>query len=142
MNGNDELLNYIYQNSQMGLDTIKQLLDIVKDNDFAKHLQSQVSEYHSINDAAKEKLHKSGYEEKGIGAFAKISAYMTINMQTLADKSASHIAEMMIQGSTMGIIQATKNLKKYSGADQDILDLMSRLLTMEQNNVEQLKKFL
>lgn len=31
MNGNVELLNYIYQNSQMGTDTIEQLLNKVEE---------------------------------------------------------------------------------------------------------------
>ncbi len=35
MNGNAELLNFIYQNSQMGVTTLKQLLDITKDEVFA-----------------------------------------------------------------------------------------------------------
>lgn len=38
MNGNAELLNFIYQNSQMGVDTIRQLMDIVQDAEFNKHL--------------------------------------------------------------------------------------------------------
>ena len=45
MNGNAELLNFIYQNSQMGVDTIKQLMGIVEDAEFKKHLESQLNEY-------------------------------------------------------------------------------------------------
>jgi hypothetical protein len=33
MNGNAELLNFIYQNSQMGVETIKQLLDTAEDEE-------------------------------------------------------------------------------------------------------------
>ncbi len=142
MNGNVELLNYIFQNSQMGLDTINQLLEIVKDDAFSKCLQTQIVEYRSINNTAKDHLHQNGYEEKSIGKLAKISTYMSINMQTLTDKSPSHIAEMLILGSTMGIIQATRNIKKYSGADKTALDLMNQLLKFEQDNVEQLKQYL
>jgi len=142
MNGNAEILNYIYQNSQMGLDTINQLLGIVTDQDFKKHLQSELNEYRYINDLAKEKLHKNGCEEKGIGNLAKISTYMTINMKTITDKTPSRISQMLIEGSTKGIVDATKNIKKYSDAEKDILDLADKLLKFEQNNVEQLKKFL
>jgi len=41
MNGNAELLNFVYQNSQMGVDTIKQLIGIAEDNEFKKHLEAQ-----------------------------------------------------------------------------------------------------
>jgi len=142
MKGNVELLNYIFQNSQMGLDTISQLLKIVKDEEFKKNLQFQVAEYGNINSAAIEKLHQNGCEAKELGKLTKISTYMLINMKTLTDKTTSHIAEMLISGSTMGIIEATKNIKEYNNAEKSILDLVDRLLKFEQNNVEQLKKFL
>ena len=111
MNGNAELLNFIYQNSQMGVDTINQLIGIVEDDDFKNHIKAQYKEYKEIHQAAKKLLNENGYDEKGISALEKIRTYLMINMQTLTDKSASHIAEMLIIGSNMGIINAVKNLK-------------------------------
>ena len=142
MNGNAELLNFVYQNSQMGVDTIKQLIDIVEDEDFKRHLESQFNEYEKIHIAAKKQLNENGYDEKGISALEKIKTYLMINMQTLMDKTSSHISEMLIIGSNMGIINAFKNLKKYKNAEPDILGLMERLLRIEENNVQQLKQFL
>ena len=34
MNANSEMLNFIYQNSQMGVRTIEQLMDIAEDDEF------------------------------------------------------------------------------------------------------------
>ncbi len=42
----------------------------------------------------------------------------------------------------MGVINAVKNLKKYSNAESDIANLMERLLRFEENNIQQLKEFL
>jgi len=142
MNGNVELLNYIYQNSQMGTDTIEQLLNKVEDTEFKNQLQSQYDEYKEIHETARNLLNKSGYDEKGIGAFEKMKTYLMINMQTLTDNSTSHIAEMMIIGSNMGIIDAIKNTKKYKDAEPEILSLMENLKAFEENNVSMLKKFL
>lgn len=142
MDKNTELLNYIYQNSQMGVETIAQLIEIVEEHDFKEHLRSQLSEYTSLNKAAMQRLEQSGHEEKGIGNMAKASAYLSISMKTLMDKSPCHISEMLIQGSTMGIIDATKNIRKYKDADKEILRLAEKLLKTEQNNIEQLKQFL
>ncbi len=142
MNGNAELLNFVYQNAQMGVDTIKQLADIVEDSDMAAHLGKQYDEYKCILDSAKSLLNNGGYDEKGIGAFDKAKTYLMVNIQTLKDKSASHIAEMLIIGSNMGIIQAIRNLKKYRQAEPDIVELMKKLLDFEENNVRRLKAFL
>ena len=142
MNGNAEILNFIYQNSQMGVTTIDQLMDIVENEEFKKYLRSQYNEYQEIHRLAKEKLNENGYDEKGIGAFDKIKTYLMINMQTLTDRSVSHIAEMLIIGSNMGVINAVKNLKKYKNAEPDIKNLMERLLKTEENNIQELKAFL
>ena len=143
MNGNVELLNYVYQNSQMGPDTINQLLDIVEDAEFKNQLQSQYNEYEGIHEEAKNLLNKNGYDEKSLNAFEKIRTSLMINMQTLTDKSSSHIAEMLIIGSNMGVTDAIKNIKKYKkNTNPDIINLMEKLKTFEEENIASLKEFL
>ncbi|MEG1028302.1 MAG: hypothetical protein RSE07_06405, partial [Oscillospiraceae bacterium] len=82
------------------------------------------------------------FTEKDISAFEKLTTYLMINMKTMTDKSSQRIAEMMIIGSNMGIINAIKNIRKYSNAEKDIIDLMKKLLEFEENNVKALKTFL
>ena len=142
MNGNTELLNFVFQNSQMGVDTIKQLLGIVEDENFKKHLESQFNEYKQIHLVAKKALNENGQDEKGISTLDKIKTYLMINIQTMTDKTPSHISEMLIIGSNMGIIDAIKNLKKYKDAEEDIIKLMEKLLKFEEDNIQQLKQFL
>lgn len=142
MNGNAELLNFIYQNSQMGVDTINQLLDIVKEREFKEHLEKQVRGYEDIHKEAKDLLNQNGYDEKGITTFEKVRTYLMINLQTLSDKTTSHIAEMLIIGSNMGMIDAIKNIKKYEDVEGHIVNLMIKLKDFEENNIEQLKSFL
>jgi len=61
MNGNVELLNYIHQNSEMGTNTIEQLVDISKDEEYKKMLQSQFEEYKMIYDTTDEKIKGLNY---------------------------------------------------------------------------------
>jgi hypothetical protein len=142
MNGNAELLNFIYQNAQMGEETINHLSDIIEDTPFKTHMRNQLKEYGEMRTAARFMLNEHGYDEKGISAFEKVRTYLMIDLQTMTDRSASHIAEMLIIGSNMGVIQAIRSIKKYGDAEEEILDLMKRLLTTEENNIQQLKNFL
>lgn len=142
MNGNAELLNFIYQNSQMGVGTIEHLIGIVEDEEFKKHLTSQLNGYREIRTDVKSLLNKNGYDEKGISALEKVRTYLMINMQTLTNKTPSHISEILIIGSNMGVIDAIKNIKKYQGAEREIVDLMEKLLKFEDENIQQLKNFL
>ena len=55
--------------------------------------------------------------------------------------STSKIADSMIQGSTMGITKIIKHINEYNGDDR-VLKIADKLLKTEENNVEQLKKYL
>ena len=142
MTGNIELLNYIHQNAQMGKVTLAQLIKISEDEEFKKVLESQLKEYCEIFEVSDKKIKELNKDSKDINPLAKISGYIMINMNTLLNKSSYHISEMVIQGSTMGIVDITKKMKEYKDAEKEILSLADKLLKFEQNNIEQLKKFL
>ena len=49
----------------------------------------------------------------------------------------------MIQGSTMGPVEMTRRIHQYTGkADPELLALGSRLLHTEEQNIQQMKRFL
>ena len=140
MSADAEMLNFIYQNSQMGVETLNQLIPMIDNEAFKKRIEAQLKEYEQIHEEAKKLLNRHGYDEKGIGALEKIMAYLMIDMKTLMDKSSSHIAEMLIQGSNMGIIDAVKRINQYEKeAEKELTSLMKRLLLFDENNVERLK---
>ncbi len=142
MNGNAELLNFIYQNSQMGVETMEQLGSMTKDSRFRNFLEKQQEGYLAFHKKAKELLCESGYDEKGLGSLEKLRTYLMINIQTMMDKSTSHMAEMLINGSTMGVTDAIKKINQYQGAETRILDLMEELQKFEEKSLEKLKGFL
>lgn len=143
MNENAELLNYVYQNSQMGVESIDRILDLTEDESFREVLKEQQKDYMRFHEKAREKLYENGFDEKGLNSFEKMRTYLMINMQTLTDQSISHIAKMMIQGSSMGITEALQKLHQYENdADKEIRKLMEDLKDFEEKNIERLKKYL
>lgn len=142
MNENTELLNFIYQNAQMGVETINQLLSIVKEEDFSRYLKEKREGYDKMLEDARNKLNEHGYDEEGITAFEKIKTYFMINMQTLSDDSTSHIAEMMMIGSTMGVINTIRSLHKYQNAEKNIVMMMKTLQEFEEKSYNDLKIFI
>ena len=142
MDGNAELLNFIYQNSQMGVDTIRQLIGVVDDKPLREQLKEEFQGYEEFHEAAKELLHERGYDEKGLGTLEKARTYFMINVQTICDSSASHIAEMLINGSSMGVVEAIQKYNEYENAEPEIRTLMDKLRKFEEHNIEKLKEFL
>ena len=139
MDQNTEMLDFIYKNTEMGLSTIDRLVGIAEDDHFKVALLTQKEEYHKIFAEAKQ---LAGVELEKTGAMAKFSAYMMLELKTLADNSPSHIAEMLIQGSTMGVVDMTKRLKEYTCASDEVRALAQKLLETEQQNIETMKGFL
>lgn len=66
-----------------------------------------------------------------------------IKVNTLTDRSPSHLAQMLVQGSSMGIVDIQKEMNQQGAdTDPDILKLAKKLVEGEEKNVEILKKFL
>ena len=142
MNANAEFLNYVYQNSQMGVDTLQQLLDITEDEKLQAYLEKQLEGYRKFHSEARDLLNRNGYDEKGLGTFEKVRTYLMVNLQTMTDASTSHIAKMLIQGSTMGVTSLTRQIRDYDGEDTEVLDFAKKQLKREEKNIDELKKFL
>lgn len=143
MNANAEFLNYVYQNSQMGVDTLQQLLELTENKEFKTVLTQQLQGYEKFHNEARTLLNENGFDEKGLNMFEKIRTYLMVNLQLLSDNSVSRIAKMLIQGSSMGITQAVEKLNRYEQeVEKDARRLMTELKDFEEKNVEKLKEFL
>ena len=56
MNADVEFLNYVYQNSQMGIDTLEQLLEITEDEKLQTYLEKQIEGYRKFHNMTKKVL--------------------------------------------------------------------------------------
>lgn len=142
MNENVEVLNFIYQNSEMGTNTLAELIDIAGDVPFEQVLLKELEGYKAINKEAIDLLEKEEHEPKGIKKLDQIKTYIMIKATTLNNQSASHLAEMLIQGSTMGTVDMCKKLNSYQNLKDEIRALGEYLLKFEEGNIEELKEYL
>lgn len=139
-----ELLCYIYKNVKMGSDSIITLMPKVDDAAFRTALTDQLSGYEKFASEAEKQLTPYGIKPKEETMMKKMSAKVGIAMNTMADASTSHLAEMLIQGSTMGITDMTKRVREFEGdgCPEQALKVGRDLITFEQKNIEKMKKFL
>ena len=133
-----ELLQYVHETAEMGIEGLNSLDGQVRDDSLRRVLSQQGAEYRQIADQAERLLRSLGEEPRDPGLLAKVSA----EVKTLADPSASNIAEMVIQGNTMGATKSTRHLGDYAGGNREIRNLAERLLHTEEANAAQMKQFL
>ena len=74
---------------------------------------------------------------------AKVMSKMNINKEMMNDNSDSNIADMLIQGLTMGNLELTKYIDNYAKtADKKVLDIAKSLRKFGEEYIEKLKVYL
>lgn len=145
MNENVELLEYIYQNSMMGVKTLTDLINTIngRDNKIKKIVEGELKGYENFVKESKILLKKYKVKPKEKSMMANISAKMGIKMEMLKDNSDARVADMLIKGFTMGNIDIEKIIDRYEDdAKSDIIKLAKRLLKFGEENIELLKPYL
>lgn len=145
MNNNQnttDFLSEIYRGANMGVQTINNILMKVTDNAIYNELKYQLRSYEEVANEAYVEIMKRNNKPKDISVFDKMSAKMSIGINTFINSKPSHIADMLIKGNTMGVTGITRSLNYHSNADQDIKGLADRFIKLEQDNIDRLKKFL
>lgn len=137
-----EFLQFIYKNAEMGVIGIDNIITKIKDEKFEGVLQKQREEYQSACKEAEDILKKYGKQNEEVGAMAKVSTKVMSEMASLKDDSTQNYAKMMIEGTNKGIIEITEKINAYNNSDAEIVVLANRLKSIEEKNIEELKKYL
>ncbi len=142
MNRPEYILNEINKGIKMGMDSISSIAEKVTDEQLKDDLQSEYNQYNTILNDVNAELGK--YEEfpKELNPAQKMMGWFDIQMSTLTDNSDSKIAEMLIKGTNMGIIEGVKLLNNNPETTPEIKNILTNFIQFQENNVERLKKYL
>lgn len=146
MSKNDQKVNVLDELSKgacMGRDAIHFIMDKVEDEDLKKELNRQYNKYKGIMKKIEDIYpeYNSEDEPHKTTAMNKMMTWYGIEMKTLTDKSTSKIAELLLQGTNMGIIEGRK-LLNHKDTNEEINSLVEEFVDMQENAVEKLKTFL
>ena len=83
----------------------------------------------------------SDKEPHETNAMTKAMTWSSINMKTMNDTSTSKIAEILLQGTNMGIIEGRKILNNKN-IDKKIHKIIEKYVDIQEKYVEKLKKYL
>ena len=136
------ILNEINKGIKMGMDSISNVSEKVQDDNFKKDLKYQYDKYNNILNKVNSELTKYDDFPKDLNPMEKAMGWMSVEFNTMEDKSTSKIAEMMLQGTNMGIIKGTKLLNNNPDIDQNVKNILSEFVSFQEDTVEQLKKYL
>ena len=139
----EEILAEIYRNCQLALESISDILPEVDDEELKAEIMRQHEEFERISGRAACLARDKGLEMKEPNPMKKAMMWGSIKMNTLTDNSRAHIAEMMIQGTVMGITSLKTSLsEKPEDDDEEITKLLKELIALDEGFEKKLKSYL
>ena len=142
MNDTVQLLQDVVRNARTGQDAVEHLMQKTEEGRMREELIREKEDYAVTRRESEQALVNAGGRAEPVGPLAKAGMWAGLEMETLADRSDAHIAEIVIQGATMGVIEMTKALNSYDGADAGARDLASRFVVQQNETIDRQKVFL
>jgi len=136
------VLDELSKGACMGRDAIHFIMDKVEDEGLKEELNNQYAKYKEISNRISELYPEySNDEPHKTNAMNKMMTWYGIEMKTMNDDSTSKIAELLLQGTNMGIIEGRK-LLNHKDVDESVHSLIQEYVDMQEDAVEKLKTFL
>ncbi len=136
------VLDELNKGACMGKDAIHFILEKVSDDALKEELTKQYDKYKEISDKICELYPEYSYgEPHETNAMNKFMTWSGVEMKTMMDDSTSKIAELLLQGTNMGIIEGRKLLNNKD-TNPEVHKLIQEYVDTQEDAVEKLKKFL
>ena len=137
-----ELLNVIWKNAHIAMQAISDVSPETEDEEMKRELADQYEGYEKFVSSVRAYMEERGIEPKDVNFIKKAMMTMGVKMNSMKDDSRSHIAEMMIKGTVMGITELGELLSSNSQASEEVLNFARELKSIEEEYEERLKNLL
>lgn len=124
---NEKMLQEIVENTEMGKNTLDEMMGLTHDQRLKDEMMRQKREYRRINQAAHAALDAIGAQAHGQSAAARMSVSMGIRTRTMLDKSTRNLATMLAEGSSQGAMDCKRAEKDYPSASPGAQQLCREL---------------
>lgn len=127
---------------KMGVDSINDVLDDVKNEDFKSLLKECRDKHEKLGDELRELLKDYHDDGKDPNPAAKSMSWLKTFAKLAADKSDKTIADLMTDGCNMGVKSINRYLNQYAAADEKSKKIAERLSSLEEELCVSIRKYL
>ncbi|MBR1748391.1 MAG: hypothetical protein IJ743_01195 [Bacilli bacterium] len=142
MQENINALDEIHKGACMGEDALVYVMEKVEDPKLLSLLKKEYESYDGITKKIEGVYSKyNDGKPHDTSILNKMMTDLRVQFETMTDISNSHIAEFLLKGVNMGVIEGRRilNQKKMNSETRDII---KEYVTMQENFVEELKLYL
>lgn len=135
-------LKELHKGAIMGMNSISYVEEKVGDKEFKNELSSQYNQYSDILTRIIDSYNHIGEVPENTKLKDKMQTWVGIQLNTMTDQSNSKLSEMLIQGTTMGIIEGCKLKNSNHNLNNNVETILNDFITMQENSVDKLKCYL
>ena len=128
--------------TKTAVNSIKEVLDNVKQENLLSLLTESLHEHEDIGNEIAEMLRELGGHGKDPNPMARVMSWMKINFKMLEKGDDKTIAALMLDGCNMGVKQLSAYINEYENADDKSMRLAKRLINCEEKLAKELKNYL
>ena len=139
---NVDLLNTVYQNAKMGIDSIDYIFPKIQNGNLKKDLAAQMAGYLNFMNRASEKFDDIESGPNDLQMLSQLPSKAYMKLKVYVDDSESHLAEMMIENSTAGLIEAQRVYNRCKNLDCEISQIGCEAIYFEQKSINRLRNYL
>ena len=137
-----QAMSDLYKNVTMAQSSIKTLLPYVEKQEVTKALHKQVEQYDHYVEQLDEMCENLNFDPTPAPKFAIMMANMGIKAKMMSDKSITHVAKIMLQGTLNGIIDLYRLVRENDDINPEVALLQKQILRYEEGRFESLKAYL
>ncbi len=127
---------------KMGVKSIDDVLDRVKNADFRQLLNTCKDEHDKLDKELQQLLGQYEDEGKDPNFIAERMAKIKTEMKLQMNETDHAIADLITDGCNMGVKSLNKYLNQYAAADEKSKDITKRLINLEGQLALDIRKFL
>ena len=132
-------LNKICQNSRTAIEAIECLIPKVKNDGMKRDLASQILGHHNLIKSSAAQMHAVHHYPLEPNLFGTA---VSSRLKAAVDGSDSHIAEIIIENSTAGMIEIQRDLNNGEHLTQVVSAIGGEAVSFEQSNIEKMRGYL
>ena len=139
---NTELLDEAYKNVRMASFAIDCIIDKIENKSMENLLRKQNDCYLNYVEKLEKLSEELKHKPKDINFMLKGMSFASIKTKTMMNNETSHLAEMLVQGTTMGITDTIKAKSEYPSENHKLNNIVDSIISHEEKFVESLKDYL
>lgn len=137
-----ELLKECNAGIKMGVNSIDEVLDRVKDEKFKKILINSKEAHQKLGSETHSILNECDECGKEPNIMAQGMSWLKTNMMLAVDETDAKIADLITDGCDMGTKSLNKYLNQYEAASEDAKDITKRLIKIEDDLAAEIRCYL